>query len=238
MPRRSMRRGESRGGLVIVGARAEQDSEQVMAETVTLTVTPDVAAVVAGGEVTLVALVRNVGEMVTGCTLDVSGVPAGWVAVDEPSFTVDVGAQRQVSITVRPSVAAPVGARPLAEPLRLVVRAALDDRANAPAEAAVALTVGAPDQLWLELASPVVEGREATFHTTFVNPTDAPAALALLVTAVGGDAAVPRVRVEPEGTVLVPPHERVRVTARVLPPAREAPAIAYAYDLVVRHPSF
>ena len=219
---------------MIAGARAGQNSEQVMAETVALTVTPDVAAVVAGGEVTLVALVRNVGEMVTGCTLDVSGVPAGWVAVDEPSFTVDAGAQMQVPITVRPSVAAPADARPLAEPLRLVVRATLDDHANALAEAAVALTVGAPDQLWLELASPVAEGREATFHATFVNPTGAPAALALLVTAVGGDAAVPRVRVEPEGTVLVPPHERVMVTARVLPPAREAPAIAYAYDLEFR----
>jgi len=234
MPRRSMGRGESRGGLVVAGARSEQDSEQVMAETVALTVTPDAAAVAAGGEVTLVALVRNAGAEAARCTLDVSGAPAGWIAVDEPSFTLDAGGRRLVPITVRPSVVTPAAARPSTDPLRLVVRVAPDDGAIAPAEASVSLLVGAPDQLGLELASPLVEGREATFHATFVNPTNAPAALALLVTGVGAHAAAPRVRVEPEGTVLVPPHERVTVRARVLPSTREAPTTSYTYNLEFR----
>ena len=234
MPYRSMGRGESRGGLVVAGARSEQDSEQVMAETVALTVTPDAAAVAAGGEVTLVALVRNAGAEAARYTLDVSGASADWIAVDEPSFILDAGGRRLVPITVRPSVVTPAAARPSTDPLRLVVRVAPDDGAIAPAEASVSLLVGAPDQLGLELASPLVEGREATFHATFVNPTNAPAALALLVTGVGAHAAAPRVRVEPEGTVLVPPHERVTVRARVLPSTREAPTTSYTYNLEFR----
>ena len=221
---------------MVAGARSEQDGAQMMAETVALTVTPDAATVAAGGVVTLVALARNAASETAHCTLDVSGAPANWITVDEPSFTLDSGGQRLVPITVHPPVTAPAGARSAQGLPRLVVRLTPDDSSIALAEASVSLLVGAPNQLGLELALPLVEGREATFHATFVNPTDAPAALALLVTGMGAHTheAAPRVRMEPEGTVLVPPHERVTVRARVLPPAREAPTASYTYDLEFR----
>ena len=202
-----------------------------MAETVGLTVAPVEAAMVAGGELLLAATVRNTGDVAARYTLDVAGVPAAWCAIDEPSFALDAGARRRVAVTLRP----PGTATPPDGPLRVTVRATVDDDHAAPAVAHVSLALAAPGRLSLELAPVEAEGREAVFHATVVNGSDAPAAVALLVS--DDDQASLRVRVEPQGTVLLPAGERVTMVARVLPPfgaARSPAGQPIAYGLTIR----
>jgi len=220
-----------------VRAEHEGDGETAparMAPAVRLTVALDEAAVVAGGELALAATVHNTGDAPARCALDLSGAPAAWCVVDEPSVALGPGERCLLSVTVRPPVTvAPGAAGAGSSPWRLTLRATPDGDAPVPAVAHVALMVGAPAQLSLEFAPAEAEGREATFRATFVNPTAAPAALALLVDDGAEGATGLRVRVEPGGTVLVGPGERATVTARVAPP-RAAPSGPRTYDLTLR----
>lgn len=186
-----------------VRAEHEGDGETAparMAPAVRLTVALDEAAVVAGGELALAATVHNTGDAPARCALDLSGAPAAWCVVDEPSVALGPGERRLLSVTVRPPVTVVPGAAGAgSSPWRLTLRATPDGDAPVPAVAHVALMVGAPAQLSLELAPAEAEGCEATFRATFVNPTAAPAALALLVDDGAEGATGLRVRVEPGG---------------------------------------
>lgn len=194
--------------------RAEGTAERRTAEPVRLTVVPREGAVVAGGRLALLATVRNVGEEAGAYALEVAGLDAGWYTVDPPTVGLAPGAVARVSLSVHP----PPGAISAVEDLLATVRVvSAADRAVL-ASSAVTLTVGPATCLYTEVMPVEAEGHTGVFQVTLVNGTAAPAACAVLATDLEERL---RFRVEPQGTVLLPPGARVAFTVRALPPPRE-----------------
>ncbi len=194
--------------------RAEGAAERRTAEPVRLTVVPREGAVVAGGRLALLATVRNVGEEAGVYALEVAGLDAGWYTVDPPTVGLAPSAVARVSLSVHP----PLGASSAVEDLLATVRVvSAADRAVL-AASAVTLTVGPSTCLHTEVMPAEAEGQTGAFQVSLVNGSAAPAACAVLATDLEERL---RFRVEPQGTVLLPPGARVAFTVRALPPPRE-----------------
>jgi len=197
-----------------VTPRAEGAAERSTAEPVRLTVVPRVGAVVAGGRLALSATVRNVGEEAGAYALEAAGLDAGWYTIDPPTVRLAPGAVARLSLSVHP----PPGAIAAVEDLPVAVRVvSAADRAVL-ASSAATLTVGPSTCLYTEVMPAEAEGHTGVFQVNLVNGSAAPAACAVLATDLEERL---RFRVEPQGTVLLPPGGRVAFTVRALPPPRE-----------------
>jgi len=198
-----------------------------VAETARLTVVPPAGAVVAGGRLALSATVRNEGAAAGAYALEVEGLSPDWYTVAPPTLDLAPGAVARASLTVHP----PSGAIAAVESVPVTVRVVSAAGGAVLASAAVSLTVGPAALLHIEVTPAEVEGQTGLFGVSLVNGTAAPAACAVL-------ASDPeerlRFRVEPQGTVLVPPGGRVVATVRALPPPRERFAGPHAFEVELR----
>jgi YVTN family beta-propeller protein len=193
-----------------------------------LTVAPEVATVEIGGQLILSLTIHNASSRVTRFRIDVSGIPKDWYDLDQPRARLAPFASQRMHLTVHPAG----GAAALAGSYALSVQVTAEDDPTNFASAVVALTVGSGAWLDMDVQPAEVEGREATFHITFVNrsPTPTPVRLAL-----PDHADRLHFRIEPEDTVIVPAGGAADpITVHVAPKVREARGRPHPHQLEFR----
>jgi hypothetical protein len=185
-----------------------------MSDAVRLTVVPDAAEVVPGGQLSLTLTVQNTGHSGAHYRLDVSGIPADWYDLDRSFVALLPGASAQTRLTVHPpaSPAAMAGRYTLA----VHVRAAEDPAIQPSTVVALTVSTGGLD---MDVQPAEVEGCEATFRITFVNRSHTPTPVRL---SASDHEDRLRFRIEPEDTVIVPAGEAADpITVHVAPTKRE-----------------
>src|SRR5947209_19646524 len=107
-----------------------------MFETIRMSVTPETAQVVPGGQLLLALDLHNASAIVDRYHVAVSGVPDEWVHLDAPSVALFPGAHGAVQLTVQPPSGTAAGR------YTLVVQASSEDDPSRQARVEVALEVG------------------------------------------------------------------------------------------------
>lgn len=182
-----------------------------VSQTTYLSVTPEVARVMPGGEVPLSLTLQNMGADDVRFGIAVDGIPGGWCDLTQPVVAVRAGATRRLQLTIRPP-----GGEQAPEPGQYEVRVRVTDEDNPACEATamVSLTVAPPGDLYMDLSPTRARGRSATFAVTFHNRKEWPVTLEL---AAHDDDDSLLFRATPSGPVVVPGNSTVQIGVFVAP---------------------
>ncbi len=182
-----------------------------VSQTAYLSVTPEVARVMPGGEVPLSLTLQNMGADDVRFGIAVDGIPGGWCDLTQPVVAVRAGATRRLQLTIRPP-----GGEQAPEPGQYEVRVRVTDEDNPACEATAmaSLTVAPPGDLYMDLSPTRARGRSATFAVTFHNRKEWPVTLEL---AAHDDDDSLLFRATPSGPVVVPGNSTVQIGVFVAP---------------------
>lgn len=194
---------------------------------VRLAVTPEVAEIVVGSALTLSLTLQNVGSRADRYRLGVCGVPDAWFTVDKPVVSLLPGARERLQLAVCP----PAGIeQALICSYSITTWVTSEDDSSIQAIAVVALTV-VDGGLSIDVSPAEAEGQKATFHVTFFNQRERPAAIGLALTT---DKAGLHVHVAPAQAVLVPAGGIRTVAVHVWPKDRAMIGDPSPYELEFR----
>lgn len=199
-----------------------------MPQHVLLKVTPQVAHVLPGEEITLSLTIRNASAEPDRYHLHVTGLSEEWYSLPGADLTLAPGTEGCVKFALHP----PRDGETLSGRYPFRVHAVSDTDAERRASAVIELVVGGPGEPFgLAVEPHEATGRAATFRVTLSNNMDFAASLALGIYC---EAAGLQVSANPDGLVTVPAGGTAVVNVHVAPLARGRAVTARAYDLDIR----
>ncbi len=179
-----------------------------------------------GGQLPLLLTIRHSGAAADRYHVELRDIPRDWYTLDKPTVTLHPGAEERVQLVVYPP--GETLAAPDTSAITIRVTSETDPAIHTSAVVALPLHGGG----WsMDLAPPTTRGRTGAFRVTLLNQTPRPAAVS--VVARDTEDAL-RIRVDPEGPVIVPPGCESLVAVDVAPRAHAANRRPYTYEIEVR----
>jgi len=180
-----------------------------------------------GGQLALLLTIRHSGDTADRYHVELRDIPRDWYTLDKPTVIVQPGAEERVQLVVYPpseTLAAP-------DTSAITIRVTSETDPAIHTSAVVALPLQGGSEWSMGLAPPATRGRTGAFRVTLLNQTPRPAAVS--VVARDTEDAL-RIRVDPEGLVIVPPGCESLVAVDVAPRAHAANRRPHTYEIEVR----
>ena len=198
-----------------------------MAGTLQLTGLPQRIDSAPGARQSITLTLRNTSEIVDQFSVALTGVEGEWATVQPDSVTLFPGTAGQVELVAHPpeGIATTAGSYPIG--VSVIPVSAPEARATFDS----VLTVAKVGQLGMEVRPTRVEGRAATFRLAWQNGANAEAQVELDVRDAEEGL---RVRIDPEGAVVVPAGDERHVEIRVRPERRETIGEPHPYQIEFR----
>lgn len=198
-----------------------------MPQHVLLAITPQVAHVMPGEEITLSLTIRNASADADRYHLHVTGLSEEWYSLPGTDLALAPGTEDCDQLALHP----PCDGETLSGRYPFRVHVVSDTDAERRASAVVELVIGTGEPFGLAVEPHEATGRAATFRVTLSNSMDFPASFTLGVYC---EAAGLQVSANPTGLVIVPAGGTAVVNVHVAPLARGRAVTARAYDLDIR----
>lgn len=180
-----------------------------------------------GGQLSLLLTIRHSGAVPDRYHVELRDIPRDWYTLDKPTVTLHPGAEERVQLVVYPpgeTLAAP-------DTSAITIRVTSETDPAIHTSAVVALPLHGGGGWRMDLAPSATRGRTGAFRVTLLNQTPRPAAVSLVARDIEGAL---RIRVDPEGPVIVPPGCESLVAVDVAPRAHAANRRPHTYEIEVR----